>query len=73
LDILNNELDERIWRLRQQCHWTIPRIARWVGLSNSTVHRRLTDLERRHGIRRPRKVPRRRKVRLTSLSTVFNA
>jgi hypothetical protein len=72
LDILNDELDERIWRLRHQCHWSIERIGRWVGLGRSTVSRRLFKLERRHGIRRPRRVPKARTVRLTSLSSVFN-
>lgn len=69
----NSELDERIWNLRHQSHWTIRRIARRVGVSIGTVCTRLAWLERRHGIRRPTRTPKRRRIRLTSLSTVFNA
>jgi hypothetical protein len=72
LDILNNAFDNRIWRLRHESHWTIRRIARWLGVSAGTVCTRLAYLERRHGIRRAR-TPKRRRIRLASLSTVFNA
>ncbi|HEY8749701.1 MAG TPA: hypothetical protein VIM11_17080 [Tepidisphaeraceae bacterium] len=74
-DILNPELDARLWYLRHDCHWTIRRIARWLNLSTGTVSHRLNLLQlQRQGYRhRRRPSPQKRKFRPISLSGVFNA
>ncbi len=71
----DSDADFRLYRLRYLCRWPLRRIARHLGVHESTVSRRLLKLHRLYRLTplRPRRpAPRKRRIRLIPLSQISN-
>jgi DNA-binding MarR family transcriptional regulator len=71
-DLFLTDRDDRIWFLRHQCKWTVPRIARHMNLGVRTVQKHLRRMSRARGIVRKRHPLKQRNIRIVSLSQIFN-
>ena len=69
------DADLRLYRLRYLCRWPLRRIARHLGVHESTISRRLKKLDRFYRLTplRPRRpAPKKRRIRLIPLSQISN-
>ena len=69
MDIFDEDLEHRVWRLRHNSEWTLRRIAKWCGISYGKVYYILKSRKTR--LKLPLRVKRQR-ARIYSLSDCYD-